>query len=172
MTKIFKELLINEQISADEVRLIGKDGEQLGILSLAEAQAKADEEELDLVLMSPNAKPVVCKIMDYGKYKFDTLKKEKELRKNQKITEVKEIQLSMTISEHDISYRVTSAKKFLSEGNKVKLVLRMKGRQQAYAANCVKVVKEFAARLADAGSTDKDPEIAGRNIIAIVSPKK
>lgn len=122
--------------------------------------------------MAPNAKPVVCKIMDYSKYKFDALKKEKELKKNQKIIEVKEIQLSMTIGEHDISYRVTNAKKFLAEGNKVKLVLRMRGRQQVYTDTCVKVVKDFVSRLEGSGYTEKEPEIAGRNIIVIVLPVK
>jgi len=122
--------------------------------------------------MSATAKPVVCKIMDYSKYRFDTIKKEKELKKNQKIIELKEIQLSMTISEHDISYRVTSAIKFLQEGNKVKVVLRMKGRQQAYLKNCIEVVKNFVLRLAEYGQTDKEPEVAGKNIMVVVSPKK
>lgn len=110
--------------------------------------------------------------MDYSKYKFDTIKKEKELKKNQKVIEVKEIQLSMTISEHDISYRVTNATKFLQDGNKVKVVLRMKGRQQAYVKNCVEVVKNFVSRLGEVGSTEKEPEINGKNISVVVSPKK
>ena len=172
ITTIFKELLINEQITANEVRLIGVNGEQLGIVSLAEAQKKADDEGYDLVLMSASANPPVCKILDYSKYKFDTIKKEKELKKNQKVIELKEIQLSMTISEHDISYRVTSAIKFLQDENKVKVVLRMKGRQQAYLKNCIAVVKDFVSRLAEYGSTEKEPEVAGRNIMVVVSPKK
>ena len=172
ITTIFKELLINEQITANEVRLIGLNGEQLGIVSLSDAQRRADEEGYDLVLMSASANPPVCKILDYSKYKFDAIKKEKELKKNQKVIELKEIQLSMTISEHDISYRVTSAIKFLQEGNKVKVVLRMKGRQQAYLKNCIAVVKDFVSRLADFGVTDKEPEVTGRNIMVVVSPKK
>ena len=122
--------------------------------------------------MSATAKPVVCKIMDYSKYRFDTIKKEKELKKNQKIIELKEIQLSMTISEHDISYRVTNAIKFLQDGNKVKVVLRMKGRQQAYLKTCIEVVKNFVARLNDYGQTDKEPEVTGKNIMVVINPKK
>ena len=122
--------------------------------------------------MNASSKPAVCKLMDYGKYKFDAIKKEKELKRNQKIIEVKEIQLSMTISDHDIAYRVTNAKKFLSEGNKVKVSLRMKGRQQAYAKTCIEVVKNFVDKLSDCGSTDKEPEVNGRNIIVVVNPKK
>lgn len=124
------------------------------------------------MLMNGGAKPAVCKLMDYGKYKFDAIKKEKELKKNQKTIEVKEIQLSMTISDHDIAYRVTNAKKFLSDGNKVKISLRMRGRQQAYAKTCIEVVKNFAAKLEDVGTCEKEPEVNGRNIIVVVSPKK
>ena len=124
------------------------------------------------MLMNGGAKPAVCKLMDYGKYKFDAIKKEKELKKNQKTIEVKEIQLSMTISDHDIAYRVTNAKKFLSDGNKVKISLRMRGRQQAYAKACIEVVKNFAAKLEDVGTCEKEPEVNGRNIIVVVSPKK
>lgn len=122
--------------------------------------------------MNGGAKPAVCKLMDYGKYKFDAIKKEKESKKNQKTIEVKEIQLSMTISDHDIAYRVTNAKKFLSDGNKVKISLRMRGRQQAYAKTCIEVVKNFAAKLEDVGTCEKEPEVNGRNIIVVVSPKK
>ena len=122
--------------------------------------------------MNGGAKPAVCKLMDYGKYKFDAIKKEKELKKNQKTIEVKEIQLSMTISDHDIAYRVTNAKKFLSDGNKVKISLRMRGRQQAYAKTCIEVVKNFVAKLEDVGTCEKEPEVNGRNIIVVVSPKK
>ncbi len=144
----------------------------MGILPLAKAQEIAENEGYDLVLMSPNANPPVCKIMDYSKYKFDTIKKEKEFKKNQKIVELKEIQLSMTISDHDISYRVTNATKFLQEGNKVKVVLRMRGRQQAFVKACLEVVNKFVAKLEDIGQVDKAPEVAGRNIIVIINPKK
>ena len=141
-------------------------------MSLSEALKTADERGYDLVLMNGSISPAVCKIMDYSKYKFDSIKKEKELKKNQKVIEVKEIQLSMTISEHDISYRVTGATKFLGEGNKVKVVLRMKGRQQAYVKNCIEVVKGFVERLSEFGQTEKEPEVNGRTISVVVNPKK
>lgn len=141
-------------------------------MSLSEAQKIADDQGYDLVLMSASSNPVVCKIMDYSKYKFDSIKKEKELRKNQKIIEVKEIQLSMTISDHDISYRVKSATKFLQDGNKVKVVLRMKGRQQSFVKNCIEVVKNFVSLLYEVGTTEKEPEVNGRNISVVISPKK
>ena len=172
ITTIFKELLINEQIVADDVRLIGENGEALGIMKLPEAQKIADDRGYDLVLMTATSNPAVCKIMDYSKYKFDAIKKEKELRKNQKVIELKEIQLSMTISDHDISYRVTNATKFLQDGNKVKVVLRMKGRQQAYVKNCIDVVKGFVDKLSAVGTTEKEPEVNGRNIFVVVSPIK
>lgn len=121
--------------------------------------------------MSPNAVPPVCKLMNYGKFKFDSEKKEKELRKNQKIVELKEIQLSMTIDTHDLETKAKHANRFLSEGNKVKISLRMKGRQQAYSNNGIEVVKRFYELLSENGVMDKAPEIVGRNIIAIVSPK-
>ena len=172
ITTIFKELLINEQIVAEQVRLISANGEQLGVVSLSEANAIAEREGLDLVLISPNANPVVCKIMDYGKYKFDTIKKEKEIRKSQKIIEVKEIQLSMTISDYDISYRVNNAIKFLKDGDKVKVALRMKGRQLAYKDACLNVVNNFVQKLAEHGTTEKAPELNGKTISVVVSPIK
>jgi len=164
--------LINEQIVADEVRLISATGEQLGVVKLSEANAIADREGLDLVLISPNAKPMVCKIMDYGKYKFDTIKKEKEIRKSQKIIEVKEIQLSMTISDYDISYRVNNAIKFLQDGDKVKVALRMKGRQLAYKDVCMNVVNGFVEKLSEHGVAEKKPELNGKTISVVVSPIK
>ena len=169
---IFKELLINDQINTNEVRLIGQNGEQHGIVSYQTALNLAQEAGLDLVLMSSASNPYVCKIMDYGKYKFDSIKKEKELKKNQKIVELKEIQLSMTIDTHDMEVKAKHARRFLTEGNKVKVVLRMKGRQQAYAKNAVEVVNSFYKMLEELGTSDKAPEIVGRNIIMIITPKK
>ena len=164
--------MINEQITASQVRLIGENGEQLGILSRDEALAIAEERGYDLVLMSGGTNPPVCKILDYGKFKYDALKKDKEIKKAQKIIETKEVRLSMTIEDPDIAYRVASATKFLKEGNKVKVTLRMKGREQAYVKKAIEVVKEFCARLSDIGSIDKEPELLGRNIFVVVSPKK
>lgn len=169
---IFKELLINEQITANEVRLIGSNGEQLGIMPKSQAMSIAENEGLDLVMMSSGGGVAVCKILDYGKYKFDSIKKEKELKKNQKVTEVKEIQLSMTIDTRDLEIKAKRGLGFLSEGNKLKVVLRMSGRQQAYASKAKEVVKNYCEMVSEKGSTDKEPEILGRNIIVIVSPKK
>lgn len=152
--------------------MISATGEQLGVVKLSEANAIADKEGLDLVLISPNAKPMVCKIMDYGKYKFDTIKKEKEIRKSQKIIEVKEIQLSMTISDYDISYRVNNAIKFLQDGDKVKVALRMKGRQLAYKDVCMNVVNGFVEKLNAYGVAEKKPELNGKTISVVVSPIK
>ncbi len=172
ITTIFKELQINDQIYAKEVRLIGEEGEQLGVLSKASAQEKADALGLDLVLMSPNANPPVCKLMDYGKYKFDAMKKEKELRKNQKISEIKEIQLSMRIDDYHTSFKIKNAQKILQDGDKVKVSLRMRGREQAYVNNAVEDVKKFVAGLADYGTADKEPVVMGRNVSVVISPKK
>ena len=172
ITTIFKELLINEQITAKEVRVIGEEGEQLGVLSRENAQNEADKAGLDLVLMSPNGNPPVCKLMDYGKYKFDTLKKEKEIRKNQKISEIKEIQLSMRIDDYHISFKLKNAQKILQDGDKVKVSLRMRGREQAYSKNAVEIVKKFVSDLADYGFIEKEPIIMGKNVSVVINPKK
>ena len=165
-------MLINEQITSNEVRLIGVNGEQLGVMSKAQALIMADKENLDLVQISFNAGVAVCKILDYGKYKFDAIKKDKEIKKNQKVIEVKEIQLSMTIDKRDLEIKAKRGLDFLSDGNKLKVVLRMSGRQQAYSAKAVEVVKSYCAMVEEKGATDKEPEIVGKNIIVIVSPKK
>lgn len=165
-------MLINEQINANEVRLIDENGQQLGVVQYSTAMSMAKEKGLDLVLMAGNSKPPVCRLLNYGKFKYDALKKEKEIRKSQKIIETKEVHLSMTIDEHDIAYRVTSAIKFLQNGDKVKVALRMKGREQAYSNKAIEIVKEFISRLSEYGSLDKEPEKVGRNIFAIVNPKK
>lgn len=152
--------------------MIGEEGEQLGVVSKADAQAAADREGLDLVLMSPNANPPVCKLMDYGKFKFDSIKKEKELRKNQKISEIKEIQLSMRIDDYHVSFKLKNAQKILQDGDKVKVSLRMRGREQAYSKNAVEIVKKFVQDLAEYGSIDKEPVIMGRNVSVVINPKK
>ncbi|MDY5586147.1 MAG: translation initiation factor IF-3 [Eubacteriales bacterium] len=162
---------MNEQINVNEVRVISQEGQQLGIMKISEAHELADKANLDLVCMNGSANPPVCKIMDYGKYKFDAIKKEKEAKKNQKVTELKEIQLSMTIDTHDLEVKAKHGKRFLEDGNKVKVVLRMRGRQQAYAQNAITVVKNFYGMLQELGTVDKEPEIVGRNIILIISPK-
>lgn len=133
---------------------------------------KAEEKGLDLVLMSSGTNPPVCKILNYGKFKYDALKKDKEIKKSQKIVETKEVRLSMTIDEHDKTYRISNMIKFLQEGNKVKISLRMKGREQAYVKKAIEIVKEFCDRVAEYGTADKDPELLGKNIFVVVSPKK
>ena len=141
-------------------------------MPIEKARQLADNEGLDLVLMSGNSNPAVCKLMDYGKFRFDSIKKEKELKKNQKIIELKEIQLSMRIDQYHINFKLKNAQKILQDGDKVKVSLRMRGREQAYAKNAVEVVENFVNALADYGSTDKKPEIMGRNVIVVINPKK
>lgn len=170
---IIKESPKNEQIIEAQVRLIGPSGEQLGIVSSEEANLKAREYDLDLVMIAPEAKPPVCKIMDYGKHKFDQLKKLKDQKRNQKMAKLKEMSLSMTISEHDLQTKANQVKKFLEEGSKVKVNIRMSGRMQARPQVGVDVMNKFAEMLAELGSVDKQPEVSGRNIFMyIVTIKK
>ncbi|MBQ2894792.1 MAG: translation initiation factor IF-3 [Clostridia bacterium] len=165
-----KELQINTQIRDKEVRLIGSDGQQLGIVSAYEAQRLADEQELDLVKISPNSVPPVCKIMNYSKYKYEQNKREKEMKRNQKVIEVKEVWLSMTIDVGDLQTKANIARKFLQDGNKVKATIRMRGRQQAYASQGVEVMKRFAELLKDVAKIDKQPTTEGRNISMFLVP--
>ena len=167
-----KELLINEQIVAKEVRLVGENGEQLGILSLSDALNLSREKDLDLALISPNANPVVCKIMDYGKYRFDQIKKEKEARKKNKAQEIKTIQLSLTIGDYDMNYRVKNAKNFLQDGNKVKVNILLKGRQQAYPEQGIEIMKKFASLVGDACVVEKEPKLEGKFINMVLGQKK
>ena len=166
-----QETQINSAIRDAEVRLVGANGEQLGIMSAKEANEIADREGLDLVKISPNAVPPVCKIMDYGKYLFDKTKREKEQRKNQKIVELKEVQLSMTIEQHDIDIKAKNATKFLLNGDKVKVSIRMSGRQQAYADRGVETENKFAESLAEISTIEKPAKVEGRHIIMILAPK-
>ncbi len=166
-----KELLINEQIRVQQVRLVGSQGEAYGIVSLNEAKAKAEEEGLDLVLLSPNAVPPVCKIMDYGKHRFDTLKKEKEAKKKQKTTEVKGMQLSMNIADNDMQFKAKNVRKFLLNGDKVKVSLRMFGRQLANPQMGMPIMDKFYQMLSDVCDLTSKPEINGRQIVMVLSPK-
>lgn len=165
------ETQINSDIRDPEVRVVGPTGEQLGIMSAKEANEIADKEGLDLVKISPNAVPPVCKIMDYGKYLFDKAKKEREQRKNQKIVALKEVQLSMTIEQHDIDIKAKSATKFLLAGDKVKVSIRMSGRQQAYSDRGVETENNFAESLSEIAVIEKPAKVEGRNIIMILAPK-
>ena len=143
--------MINEQIRDKEIRLISNDGEQLGIMSARDAQKIADEKSLDLVKISPQAKPPVCKIMDYSKYKFDQAKREKEARKKQKTVAVKELRLSPNIDTHDVQVKVKNAIKFLQEGNKVKISIRFRGRELGRTDAAVEIMNDFAAQVAEYG---------------------
>ncbi len=165
-----KELQINSQVRDREIRLIGSNGQQLGIMSAYDAQRIADEEGLDLVKIAPNSVPPVCRVMDYSKYKYEQNKKEKEMRRNQKVIEIKEVWLSMTIDIGDLNTKANIARKFLKDGNKVKATIRMRGRQQAYASQGVEVMKKFAEILADVSKIDKQPITEGRNISMFLAP--
>ena len=154
-----QETQINESIRDAEVRVVGSNGEQLGIMSAKQANELAEKEGLDLVKISPSAVPPVCKIMDYGKYLFDKTKREKEQRKNQKIVELKEVQLSMTIEQHDIDIKAKNATKFLLNGDKVKVSIRMSGRQQAYADRGVETENAFAKSLEEISVIEKPAKL-------------
>lgn len=163
--------MINEQIRDKEIRLIGEDGSQLGIVSAREGQKLADEKHLDLVKISPTAKPPVCKIMDYSKFKFDQAKKEKEARKKQKIVSVKELRLSPNIDTHDIEVKVKKAIEFLKDGNKIKISIRFRGRELARTDVAVSIMKSFAEKVSEYGVIDKEPKMEARTMAMFLSPK-
>lgn len=163
---------VNGAIRDREVRVIGADGEMIGVMSSYEAQRLANEAELDLVKISPNAVPPVCKIMDYSKFKYEQAKKEKENRRNQVVVEIKEIRLSMTIDVGDIAVKTKQCLKFLEAGNKVKVSIRMKGRENSRAYQGVKVMTDFFEGLGGKAVQDKKPLTEGRNIIMMLSPAK
>lgn len=167
-----KDVELNERITDSQVRVIDDDNTQLGIMSAAEANRIADSKNLDLVKISPNATPPVCKIMDYGKFKFEMQKREKDARKNQKVTELKEVWLSMTIDTHDLETKARAAQKFLRNGDKVRVSIRMRGRQQAHAALGVEVMNDFYKIVQQDAAMDKQPTTEGRNILMILSPIK
>ncbi len=164
--------MINEQIKDKEVRLIGQDGEQLGIMSAREAMKIAVEAELDLVKIAPMAKPPVCKIIDYGKYKYELVRKEKEAKKKQKTVEVKEIRLSPNIETNDLNTKINAAKKFISKGNKVKITLRFRGREMAHVQNSKHILDDFAEHLSDIATVEKAPKLEGRSISIVLAEKK
>ena len=165
------DLMINEEIRDREVRVVDQNGEQLGVMPIRQALNLADEHQLDLVKIAPQAKPPVCKLMDYGKYRFEQSKREREIRKNQKVIEVKEVRLSATIEDHDVDVRVKNAVKFLKDGNKVKVTIRFRGRQITHSEIGREVMQDFAERIKDYGTVDKGPMIEGRNMSMFVSPK-
>ena len=170
---VIKELLINEQIRLNgEVRLVGEQGEQLGIVSILEAKKIAEEKSLDLALISPNAQPPVCKVMNYGKYRYELQKKEKEAKSKQKVVEVKTIRFGLNISEHDVEYRAKQSKEFLQKGNKVKANMRLSGRENAYADKGIETLKNFAEKMSEYCTVEVAPFKEGRYINMIIAPKK
>ena len=166
------ELMINEQIRDKEVRLIGSDGEQLGIMSAKEAMFKAQEAGLDLVKIAPQAKPPVCKIIDYGKYRYELARKEKEAKKKQKTIDVKEVRLSPNIDTNDLNTKVNAARKFLSKGDRVKVTLRFRGREMAHMASSRHVLDDFAKQLADVATVEKAPKVEGRSMTMFLTEKR
>ena len=162
---------LNEEISDREIRLIGSGGEQLGIMSPAEALRIADEQGLDLVKISPQAVPPVCKLMNYGKFRFEQSKKEKEARKNQHVVEIKEIRLSLNIDVHDFNTKLGHAKRFLKEGNKVKVSIRFRGREMGHPEIGLNTMKRFAEALGEEANVEKQPKLEGRHMIMFLAAK-
>lgn len=171
MFQIATELQTNAQIRDRSVRVIAEDGQQLGVMSASEAQAIADEKGLDLVKVSPQANPPVCKIMDYGKYRFEQAKKQKEAKKNQKIIVLKEMRLSATIEKHDLEVKAKNVNKFLIAGDKVKVSIRFKGRQMAHTENGLKVMDEFYKLVEENAVIEKRAKLEGRSMFMILAPK-
>ena len=164
--------MINEQIRDREIRLIGEDGEQLGIMSAREAMKIAQEAELDLVKIAPAAKPPVCKIIDYGKYKYEQARKEKEAKKKQKTVEVKEVRLSPNIDTNDLNTKINNAKKFISKGNKVKVTLRFRGREMAHVQQSKHILDDFAETPADVAVVEKPAKMEGRAMSMVLAEKR
>ncbi len=169
---IKQELPINEKIRAKEVQIISENGEKLGVKSLNEALEIAFEKKLDLVLVAPNSNPPVCKIMNYGKYKFEQAKKEKEAKKKQKVFELKEIRVTPNTEEHDFNFKVKNARKFLEDGCKVKITVRFRGRELSYAKLGENLLNKFADALSDFASLDKKAVLEGKNMFIILSKNK
>ena len=166
------DLMINEQIRDKEIRLIGANGEQLGIMSARDAQKQAMEAGLDLVKIAPTAKPPVCKIIDYGKYRYELAQKEKEAKRKQKTIEIKEVRLSHNIEENDLNTKVNNARKFLSKGNKVKVTLRFRGREMAHMYKSKHILDEFAESVADIAVIEKAPKVEGRTMTMYLTEKR
>jgi translation initiation factor IF-3 len=171
--KVIKESQhqVNEAIRAREVRLIGVGGEQLGIFPLRDALQRAKEANLDLVSVAPQAKPPVCRVMDYGKFRYEQSKREKEARKNQKIIQVKEVRLSPTIDENDVQTKLKNVKKFLEKGDKVKLTIRFRGREITHKEIGRKILDRLASEVKDLSEVERHPELEGRQMIMILTPK-
>lgn len=170
--KPISELFINEQIRDKEVRVIGEDGEQLGVMSTRDALNLAEEAGVDLVKIAPNAQPPVCRIVDYGKFKYEQTRKEKEAKKKQHVTEVKEIRLSPNIDTNDLNTKINAARKFLSKGDRVKVTLRFRGREMAHMQASKHILDDFAESLSDCATVDKAPKVEGRSMAMFLAEKK
>ena len=166
------ELFINEQIRDKEIRLIGESGEHLGIMSSREALKPAEEAGLDLVKIAPTAKPPVCKIVDYGKYRYELARKEKDAKRKQKVIEVKEIRMSPNIDTNDLNTKVGAARKFLEKGNRVKVTLRFRGREMAHMSTSKHILDDFAQMLSDIAVVEKMPKVEGRSMIMFLTVKR
>ena len=166
------ELFINEQIRDKEISLIGESGEQLGIMSSREALKLAEEAGLDLVKIAPTAKPPVCKIVDYGKYRYELARKEKDAKRKQKVIEVKEIRMSPNIDTNDLNTKVGAARKFLEKGNRVKVTLRFRGREMAHMSTSKHILDDFAQMLSDIAVVEKMPKVEGRSMIMFLTVKR
>lgn len=164
--------MINEQIRDKEVRLIGEEGEQLGIMSSKDALKLAKEANLDLVKIAPTAKPPVCKIVDYGKFRYEQARKEKEAKKKQKVTDVKEIRISPNIDENDLNTKANQARKFLSKGDKVKIALRFRGREMAHVGSSKAILDTFFSKLEDIAVVEKPAKLEGRSMTMVLSEKR
>ena len=166
------DLFINERIRDREVRVISAEGEQLGIMSSRDALKLAEEAGLDLVKISPNAKPPVCKIIDYGKYKYEKTRKEKDAKRKQHIVEIKEIRLSPNIDTNDLTTKVNAARKFLTKGNRVKVTLRFRGREMAHMSSSAHILSDFANQLTDCAVVEKTPRVEGRSMTMFLAEKR
>ena len=166
-----KETQINEEIRHREVRVIDSDGTQLGIMPIAEAMRLADEKNTDLVKIAPQAKPPVCKIMDYGKYRFEQAKREKEAKKNQRVIEIKEVRLSLNIDTHDFETKANQAIKFLKSGNRVKVSIRFRGREMAHPENGLVTMSKFAEAVSEYGTVEKPAKLEGRSMLMFIAAK-
>ncbi|WKY46206.1 translation initiation factor IF-3 [Eubacteriaceae bacterium ES2] len=163
---------INNEIRDREVRVIDENGEMLGVMATKEALRISDEKNLDLVKVSPNAKPPVCKILDYGKFRYEEIQRVKEAKKNQKAVVIKEIRMSVRVEEHDINVKVKNCLKFLEQGNRVKVSIRFRGREMAYTDRGKDVLLDFAERASELGVIEKTPKMEGRSMVMFLSPKK
>lgn len=164
--------MINEEIRDKEVRVIDADGSMLGVMPIKDAQKLASSKNLDLVKIAPQAAPPVCKVMDYGKYMFELAKKEKEAKKNQKVISIKEVRISPSIEDHDFTFKVKNAYKFLQDGDKVKVSVKFRGREMNYTSLGEQMLSKFAEAIQDVGIVERRPKLEGKNMIMILNPKQ